>query len=358
MKLLRLDLIAFGSLKGASLDFASDRPCLEIVYGANEAGKSTALRAISGLFYGIPETTPDVHSIKGPELRVAALVRDARGRERQVVRRKGRKDTLRSIEGEVLEGAEASWLSAGVVERTFHSLFGLSFATLHEGADELLGSAGDLGQSLFSAAVGGRGVRTLIDSLRYEAEQLFKPRGQNQKLNAALRLFEDAKKRSREQAMQASAFTEQQAAIDAAELEVERLQTQHLALRTERGRLERARRVLPLLAKQRELLGERRSLAESPLLPDHAPDERRAAEAAGREASLQVDHVRHEIALQDAELALLSFDPDLAALEPAVLDALRDRLGGYRRSRRELPRRKEALARARDEVARAAARLG
>jgi uncharacterized protein YhaN len=358
MKLLRLELIAYGSLKGVELDFASREPCLHVVYGANEAGKSTALRAISGLFYGIPETTPDVHSIKGPELRVGALLRDAHGRELHVIRRKGRKDTLRSASGEPLEGADASWLSAGVSEGTFHALFGLNFASLHEGADELLGSAGDLGQSLFSAAVGGSGVRALMEALRHESEQLFKPRGQTQKLNAALKLFEEAKKRSREQAMAASAFTDQQAAIDAAQCEAERLQAEYLALRTERGRLERARRVIPLLAKQSELARERASLSAVPRLPDSAPDERRAAETARKEAIVRVKHVQSEIALHEQELAALSFDARLAELEGAAIDSLRDRLGGYRRSKAELPRRSEALARAREEVERAAARLG
>jgi uncharacterized protein YhaN len=358
MKLLRLELIAYGSLKGVELDFTSREPCLHVVYGANEAGKSTALRAISGLFYGIPETTPDVHSIKGPELRVGALLRDAHGRELHVIRRKGRKDTLRSATGEALEGADASWLTAGVSEGTFHALFGLNFASLHEGAEELLGSAGDLGQSLFSAAVGGSSVRALMEALRHESEQLFKPRGQTQKLNAALKLFEEAKKRSRQQAMAASAFTDQQAAIDAAQGEADRLQAEYLALRTERGRLERARRVIPLLAKQSELARERAGLSAVPRLPDGAPDERRAAETARKEAVVRVKHVQSEIALHEQELAALSFDARLAELEATAIDSLRDRLGGYRRSKAELPRRSEALARAREEVERAAARLG
>jgi uncharacterized protein YhaN len=275
-----------------------------------------------------------------------------------VIRRKGRKDTLRGGQGEVLEGADASWLHAGVAESTFRALFGLNFATLHEGAAELLSSAGDLGQSLFSAAVGGSGVRTLMEALRHESEQLFKPRGQTQKLNAALKQFEEAKKRSREQAMQASAFTDQQAAIDAAQLEAERLQAQYLALRTESGRLERARRVIPLLAKQTELTRERALLADAPRLPDNAADERRRVETARKEAALRVQHVQAEIALHEQELAALSFDAGLAELPAAVVDSLRDRLGGYRRSQAQLPQRRDALVRAREEIARAAARLG
>jgi uncharacterized protein YhaN len=358
MKIVRLELAAFGSLRGVTLDLSRAEPCLQIVYGSNEAGKSTALRAISGLFYGIPETTPDVHSIKGPELRVGALLCDARGRELHVVRRKGRKQTLRSHAGEPLDGAEASWLTAGVAESTFRSLFGLSFATLQAGADELLGSAGDLGQSLFGAAVGGGRVRELIESLRDEADQLFRPRGQTQQLNAALKALDEAKKRSREQAMQAGAFTDQQAAIDAAQLDDERLKAERVALRTERHRLERARRVIPLLQKRAELLRERSTLSDVVRLPADAPDERRRVENQRREAVLRIEHVAVEVARLERELSALEVPQELAELEPSVVDALRDRLGGYRRSSRELPRRREALARAQHEVTAVLSRLG
>jgi uncharacterized protein YhaN len=331
VKIEKLDLIAFGSLKGVSLDLATHEPCLHVVYGPNEAGKSTALRAISGLFYGIPENTPDVHTMRGAELRIAARVCDARGRELQVVRRKGRKDTLRSPAGEPLPGSEASWLCAGLSESTFHALFGISFASLQAGGAELLGSAGDLGQSLFSAALGGASVRTLIETLRAEADTLFRPRGRNQPLNDALGQLEQAKKRVREQAMQASAFSDQQGAIDEAETEAARLQAQYLQVRTEHGRLERARRVLPLVAKRSELQRELAALGDAPRLPADAPDQRRRVEVLRREAALRLEHSQVEVAQLEQEHAALPAESPLEQLEAAVIDELRDRLGAYRR---------------------------
>jgi uncharacterized protein YhaN len=358
VRIERLELIAFGSLKGVSLEFSSEEPCLHLVYGANEAGKSTALRAISGLFYGIPENTPDTHSIRGAELRVGALLRDARGRQLQVVRRKGRKDTLRAPDGTALPGAEASWLCAGLAEHTFHALFGLSFASLQAGAEELLGTAGDLGQSLFSAALGGASVRAQIKALREEADALFRPRGRNQPLNEALAQLEQARRRVREQAMQAGAFREQQAAIEAAEADAARLQRVYFARRSELSRLERARRVLPLLAKRSELQRELAELADAPRLPSDAPERRRQVESARREATLRLEHVQADALELEREHAALPSPSPLEQLEASAIDDLRDRLGAYRRSLLELPRRREALARARQEVDRSLARLG
>ena len=46
MKLLGLDLIAFGPFTDKRLDLADGREGLHLVYGPNEAGKSSALRGI------------------------------------------------------------------------------------------------------------------------------------------------------------------------------------------------------------------------------------------------------------------------------------------------------------------------
>ena len=97
MKLLRLSLLAFGPFTNAELDFSS--PGMHVVLGKNEAGKSTALRAITGLLYGIPKNTADAHTHKMPDLRVGgallaktgsgARVRPAQGEGQHAARPQG-----------------------------------------------------------------------------------------------------------------------------------------------------------------------------------------------------------------------------------------------------------------------------
>jgi uncharacterized protein YhaN len=359
VKLLRLDLLAFGSLSAATIDLASDGPCLHLVYGANEAGKSTALRALHGLFYGIPESTLDTHRFRGNELRIAALLQDARGRELYVVRRKGRKQTLAAADGTPLAGADASWITAGMPEAQFRSMFALSYDTLEQGADELLGSAGELGQSLFSAGTGGAGAHAVLESLRQEADALYRPRGRTQRLNAALAVYEAAKRSVREQSVRAESFAEQQRAIESAEEDAGRLQSQRQQLMAERVRLERARRVLPLLAKRAELRRQRAELGVVVSLPESATEERRLLERSRRDASLRIEHVDAEIAkLEEARAALQVNDAWLEPANQLQLTELRDRLVQYRRAQRALPVRRDALARAQTELLAMLERLG
>lgn len=54
MRVRSLDLIRYGHFTEASLHIPSEGPDFHIVYGENEAGKSTTMSAIEELLFGIP----------------------------------------------------------------------------------------------------------------------------------------------------------------------------------------------------------------------------------------------------------------------------------------------------------------
>jgi uncharacterized protein YhaN len=356
MKLRSLDLRAYGSLRDVRLDFADDAPRLHIIYGPNEAGKSTALRALRGLFFGIPNNTRDAHAFKPAELRVGALLCDAAGRERYVLRRKGAKDTLRAEDDKtVLPADEALWLTAGMHPSTFESQFGLTFETLHRGAEELLGSGGDLGQSLFAAAVSGGQVRRVVEQLEAEADALFRKKGVKMPLNTAIAHFEQAKRDSRELSTRADVFEQQQSEVDSSAAACAQINLQLSALRAERAKLERVKNILPLLSRQRARQAERAALGVVANLPAEAADERKRAVAQRRDAQVRLEHTEAELArLREQRTALeQQVVVSLQPLQAGSCEALRDRLSVYRDSLGKQPSRSDALARARSEVERA-----
>jgi uncharacterized protein YhaN len=355
MKLRTLDLRAFGSLRDVSLSFTDDAPRLHVVYGPNEAGKSTALRALTGLFFGIAHNTRDAHSIAPTNLRVGALLRDARGRERYVLRRKGRKGTLLAEDESPLPPEEEAWVNVGMHATAFETQFGLTFETLHRGAEELLGSGGDLGQSLFAAALNGGQVRRVLAQLEEEAEALFRRNGVKLPLNAAIAQFEEAKKASRELATKADVFEQQQSEVESALAACAAINARLGTLRAERAKLERVKNILPLVARQRARQAERQALGQVARLPAEAGEERKRAVTARREAQVRLEHAEVELqrlheqrqALQQAVL------PALASLPVRSCEALRDRLSVYREGLRKQLSRSDALTRARAEVERA-----
>ena len=159
MRIARLDLLAYGHLHDVSLQL--DPRTLNVIYGPNEAGKSTALRALTSLLYGIPERTGDTHT-HGGQLRVGAQLLDASGHAHDIVRKKGRKATLLDASGEPIAEEILTRMLGGVSEPVFRGVFGLDHEGLRGGAQALLAGEGDLGESLFDAAGGTRSVHVVL----------------------------------------------------------------------------------------------------------------------------------------------------------------------------------------------------
>ena len=282
MKIRSLNLTAFGPFTGRELVFAGDgipSGALHVVYGANEAGKSTALRAVSGLLFGIGTQTTDAFLHQMTDLRLGAVLEGTDGSVVQVVRRKGKKNTLLDPAGNVLDEGLLRRLCGSATESTFRALFGLDHVSLREGAEALLAGQGDVGESLFEAALGGggRGIHRILQDLEAEADALFTPKAHKRKLNEAINAYQEARAAVRMKARSGEAWMKQKRGLDEAKVEHQRLAELLRARRRELHRLERARRLLPLGARRDRLLQRMAALGEVTLLPADAGRAREAA---------------------------------------------------------------------------------
>ena len=68
MRIAALRLLAYGPFTDRSLEFG-DKPGFHLVYGDNEAGKSTALRALSSVLFGYPHVVIDDHKHDAKDIR-------------------------------------------------------------------------------------------------------------------------------------------------------------------------------------------------------------------------------------------------------------------------------------------------
>jgi uncharacterized protein YhaN len=216
LRVLRLDLFAFGPFTNGRLDFSRKPDALQLIYGPNEAGKSTTLRALLALLYGIPLRTTDAHLHDMARLRIGASFVDERGRSLTVVRRKGAKQTLLDAEGQPLEEGALRELLAGIDEGMFRNMFGLDHQRLREGAEALLAGNGQLGEGLFDASIGSRALHEVKQALRLEADDLFKSRGKTPRLNQALESLREQTRKKRDAALSPNAFVEQTKGLEQA----------------------------------------------------------------------------------------------------------------------------------------------
>lgn len=286
MRVLQLRLIAFGAFADRELDFSAQPDALTVVYGSNEAGKSTTLRALEGLLFGI-DSTQDAHKHAAKSLRVGGTIETASGQILKVVRRRGVKGTLRDEADQVQLGSEETLQRAlgGVDRELFRTLYGLDHERLREGARALLAQKSSLAESLFEAGLAGAGVARLLISLRADSEAIFAPRATARPLNHELREFANQTKQARTYTTQVSKFEVQVAAVkDAAEKKA-RAEDELRALERTRRRLERARRVAPLVGARRAALAQRDALGDVIALPEGSTAEREAALAQRAEAA-------------------------------------------------------------------------
>ncbi len=245
MRIAKLELLAYGPFRGLALDFAA--PGLHVVFGRNEAGKSTTLRAITGLLYGIDRQTVDAHVHKPSDLRIGGTLESPSGERIRIVRRKGVTNTLLDPEGEPLDEVALKRLLGGVSEDMFKNAFGLDHDALGAGAQALLEGRGDLGESLFGASVGGgRDVQELVKRLDAEADKLYRPQAKARLVNDALTAFNNAQKAIKERQSLPEAFLTQERAVEEARDAKKGLEATRAELQRRRSELERARKRVPL----------------------------------------------------------------------------------------------------------------
>lgn len=317
MRLLDLHLKAFGPFTDRRLDLSGGVEGLHVVFGPNEAGKSSALRAIKALLYGFSLRSPDNFVHKHEDLRVGGRLRHSDGSEHEFVRRKGTKSTILSPgdESPMDEGFLDRCLQ-GMEEKLFSSLFGIDHDALVAGGRELLDQHGDVGQALFAAGLGTRNLRKVLQALDAEANELFLSRGSKPLVNRAVSELEETRREVKSTSLSGRDFEALRKELEKKREESEALGREIAGLERERHRLERVRRVLRLLPDRRYLTGRLAELGDAIVLPEGFSDRRRQTQEALRNARELRDRAAAELAeLREEAAALTVAEPVLAQAE-------------------------------------------
>ncbi len=308
MRLLRLDLTAYGRFNGESLDLSPGKFGVHLVHGPNEAGKSTLLRAIKSVLFGIKSEKKGQESLElsyrhGLDaLRIGALLEDRDGKSLHIIRRKGNKNSLRG-------GDDETRLDEGVVQaligldlRQFSQQFGIHYQELVDGGRAIAAGQGDVGEILFAAAAGLANFTKVQQTLREEAEQLFKPRASNPPINLALAKLKEARERVKSSLLPADDWKLQNAAYETALQQKHDLQEQLAAAKNELDRTEAYLRAQSDLQRLEHVQQELLPLKDVPLL------------------STEFGQIRSQIAmsLESAKAVLQLAEQSLQATQDAV----------------------------------------
>ncbi len=330
MRFEKIHLHAFGPFTDVNLSFPQGRADLHIIYGRNEAGKSSLLRAFRDLLFGILSRSGDGFLHEFSKLKLEAEIRNHAGQRLRFLRRKGNARTLIAENGVPLPDDALRPFLGGVSRDYFSAMFGMGSAELRAGAEDLLGGEGDLGNALFSASHGGTPVRDVIGQLEKDAESLFRGRATKDVLirNGAAQLKELLKK-SKEAVVSVDEWEAVQTQLGAAQLKRDTLVKARAECVEKLDWLQRCEDTLPSVGQLREALNERETLGK---LPDVAHDfALRATEALKtlEDAAKAPENLAGRMSDLSRKLSECRVDDPLITDGPE-LKALYEELAGYR----------------------------
>lgn len=199
MKINLFKLLAYGPFTDKILDFSDGGFGLHVVYGPNEAGKSTALRALIGLLYGLGHRVEDAWVHEYDKLAVGASFYLPDGKLLSLTRYKRRKnDLIDEDTGKPFDQARLELYLGNMGREGFEHAFGISHDSLRQGVESVLAAGGDLGHALFAATSGLNTLKQVMVKLEAQQNQLFTPRAQKAAINARISQLNKLRKEQRE----------------------------------------------------------------------------------------------------------------------------------------------------------------
>lgn len=344
MKIRQLFLKAFGPFTDATLDFSGPAR-IHLIYGPNEAGKSSALRALGDLRYGIHARSTDdfIHAFK--DMLLAGTFEDAAGQVHTLARRKGTKNTLMladpatglPIANSTVPPDVQLALTGGVQREQFETMYGLNSAHLREGGQLLIRGEGELGAALFEASTGSAGIKALQGLLEADAKRYFLARGRNALLNQAADELDEARKRYKQAITKPDQWKALKRAHDEAVQQVQTLREQLARHRRRQNEVTELRAVAPLIRELDRLEAEWATVEADVQLPHDARERRLAAQQQQAQARRDLaDSLAREALCQQALSGLVA-EPALLR-EGAAVERLQANLAQVRRDRDRLAR--------------------
>lgn len=345
MRLRRLDLTRYGKFTDYSIDFGehvAGTPDLHIVYGLNEAGKSTSLSAYLDLLFGIEERTKYGFLHQGKAMEIGACL-EFDGQAHEFKRVKQRSNSLLNAQDQAVNEALLSVPLAGLTRDAYRMMFSLDDQTLEDGGNAILESKGDLGELLFSASAGLAGISSILEAAITEADGIFRKRASSTKIAGLKRQIADLKSQRDDIDVQASAFRTLTLALEQAEAAYNAAMKEIGAAKARHDEITRVLRAHPLAADYRRADEQLSDYADLP----HPPAEWESAlpNLIVEDTRLQTELTGIKQREQKIREELDGLVVEDGLLEMADrLDQLTDAAARYATAQEDLPKRKQALS--------------
>lgn len=183
MKITKINIYGFGKWTNVSWDLTGEG--IQLIFGHNEAGKSTFMSFIFAILFGFPKRGENQYFPKGKEEYGGSItIESERFGEVVIERTKSRRvkgDVSVYFSDGTVKGEEAlQQILQEIDEKTFQGIFYFDLDGLNFNAMNPM----QLNEFLYDTTIAGsKSITQLEKSLQTEMEKLFKPRGQKTEMN-------------------------------------------------------------------------------------------------------------------------------------------------------------------------------
>ncbi len=244
MKLAQLHIENFGVYHGRTFEFGEG---LQVIYGPNEAGKSTLLNVLRHAFFGFPHRNPYGAARSDKPVAVSGRMRLADGRNVKFRRQKGMPD---HVTGEIererteLDGARLGSLLGGAHDELFRHIFAFSLEELAAG-EKSLSDAG-MSEALYGGGIGGLDQFLKVrGDLEESHKGLFNSRGRKGEINQLLTRLAEVSNEYKAATLKPRDLDQLRDSLEEVQGSIERIREGQDLLRAKLHRLERLKDALP-----------------------------------------------------------------------------------------------------------------
>ncbi len=310
MRLRQLSLRKYGHFDGCDLLFPQGPMDFHLIYGPNEAGKSTTMSAVQDLLFGFPHAKAYHFRFDATLLRVGASLDTGHG-TLAVQRRRGDKNTLMDEAGAAVPEAPLRAALHGLGLDDFRQKFSLDHARLRLGGRAIVDARDDVGQALFAAGSGLLGVQELLTTLEAEADAVWaERRAQGRTYWQAERQMQDAERRLKDALVRPKAWRAAQDTLDSLAARQAELEARRSSAQATLDRLQRIRRLVARAQQRCDLL----AILQTAPPPFDASHDRVHEQATQAIAEARLRLPAAERALEEARARRTAITPDQALL--------------------------------------------
>lgn len=277
MRILSLHLRAYGPFTDLLLELEqAPAPRLHLIYGPNEAGKSSTLRAIRRFLFGFAKDDSQ-SSVRASDddfrhdrnrLRIGASLWNRQEQILSAVRRaSGRNSLWDAADLSPLPNDALDPFLHGLTREQFETLWSIDHVELRQGGEAILQGQGEIGQLLFASGLGLTSLRELCQFLQDRADDLFKPQGRtNPQINKTLNDIKRLEQERRRVSLSSREWEEHDRALRNAQEQLEQVKRERAEAAAERTRCDCLLRGLEKHAQLCSVERELQELAKVPLL--------------------------------------------------------------------------------------------